>query len=118
MNKEKANKLKQSRRHGRVRAKVSGTSSKPRLNVFRSNKGLYLQLIDDTKGVTLIGADTCELKKAKKTKVEQAFELGKLLAEKALAKNIKKVVFDRGSYKYHGRTESAANGAREGGLEF
>lgn len=118
MNKEKINKAKKIRRHKRTRAKVIGSASRPRLSVFRSNKELYLQLIDDSRGLTLASASNKELTKSKKTKIEQAFESGKSLAKKALAKNIKKAVFDRGCYKYHGRTEAAASGAREGGLEF
>ena len=118
MNRQKENKTKQVRRHNRVRAKVKGTSDRPRLSVFRSNKGLYLQLIDDIKAVTLASAYTKELKSSKAAKIDQAFELGKLIAKKASEKKISKVVFDRGSYKYHGRVESVAKGAREGGLEF
>lgn len=118
MNKVKENNNRKERRHARVRAKISGTGARPRLSVFRSNKGFFLQLIDDLKGVTLASVHTKESAAAKGTKVEQAFLLGKALAAKALAKNIKEVVFDRGSYKYHGRTEAVAKGAREGGLEF
>lgn len=118
MNKVKENNNRKERRHGRVRAKVSGTGARPRLSVFRSNKGLYLQLIDDSKGATIVSVHTKELDATKGSKVEQAFLMGKAIAEKALAKNIKQVVFDRGSYKYHGRTEAVAQGAREGGLEF
>ena len=118
MNKEKENKLKQAKRHKRVRAKVKGSSLRPRLSVFRSNKGLFLQLIDDDKSITLVSADVKELKKSKSSKTDNAFELGKVLAQKALAKNIKKAVFDKGGYRYHGRVEAVAKGARESGLEF
>lgn len=105
------------RRHNRVRAKVSGTADVPRLNVFRSNKGLFIQLIDDQAGKTLISISEAEIKTGK-TKIEKAKEAGKLAAKKALEKNIKKVVFDRGGYQYHGRTQAVAEGAREGGLEL
>jgi len=110
---------KRKKRHKRIRKKVFGTAEKPRLCVFRSNKHIYAQLIDDTKSHTLLAASDLELKLEKKlTKVEKAKEVGKLLAKKALAKNIKKIVFDRAGYKYHGRIKALAEGAREGGLEF
>jgi len=105
------------RRHNRVRAKISGTAEIPRLNVFRSNKGLFIQLIDDVAGKTLASINDADIK-AGKTKVEKAKEAGKLIAQKALEKNIKKAVFDRGGYQYHGRTQAVAEGARESGLEF
>jgi len=105
------------RRHGRVRAKITGTTGCPRLSVFRSNKSMYVQLIDDSEGKTLASANVNELKK-KGSKIEVATELGKLLAEKAKAKKIETVVFDRGCYKYHGRVKAVAEGAREGGLLF
>lgn len=105
------------RRHNRVRAKVFGTAEIPRLNVFRSNKGLFIQLIDDTVGKTLASVSDAEIKSGK-TKVEKAKEAGKIIARKAQEKNIKKAVFDRGGYQYHGRTQAVAEGAREGGLEF
>lgn len=105
------------RRHNRVRAKVSGTAEIPRLNVFRSNKGLYIQLIDDVAGKTLASVKDEEVK-AGKTKVEKAKEAGKIIAAKAEKAGIKKAVFDRGGYQYHGRTQAVAEGAREGGLEF
>lgn len=105
------------RRHKRVRARIYGTSEVPRLSVFRSNKGLFIQLIDDEKGSTLISASSKEIKvKGKKT--EMAKELGKLIAERAIEKNISKSVFDRSSYKYSGRVKAVADGAREGGLKF
>lgn len=100
-----------------MRAKVSGTAETPRLNVFRSNKGLFIQLIDDVSGKTLASVNDAEIK-AGKTKVEKAKEAGKMIAKKAQEKNIKKVVFDRGGYQYHGRTQAVAEGAREGGLEL
>lgn len=122
-------KQKKYRRHKRVRAKIFGTAERPRLCVFRSAKHIYVQLIDDEKGQTILSASGLKFKKAKKTKkekekvsragkVEIAFQIGKLIGEEALKKGIKKVVFDRGGYKYHGRTKAVAEGAREGGLKF
>lgn len=105
------------RRARRVRIKIFGTADRPRLSVFRSNQGMYLQLIDDAAGKTLVSAYSKELKKTAK-KAEVAEALGKLIAEKAVAKNIKKVVFDRGGNLYTGRVKAAAEGARAGGLEF
>jgi large subunit ribosomal protein L18 len=101
----------------RIRKKVFGTSQKPRLSVFRSNKEIYCQLIDDVNGVTLASASTKGQKKSG-NKVLQASEIGKQIASKAKAVNVEKVVFDRGGYLYHGRVKSLANGAREGGLIF
>ena len=123
MDKNKKNNIKQERRHKRVRAKISVTAARPRLSVFRSNRGMFLQLIDDERGVTLASASVLEIKSAKGAKdeggkVARSQELGKLLASKAKDKKITKVVFDRGAYKYHGRVKAAAEGAREGGLEF
>jgi len=130
------------RRHKRIRAKISGTSKRPRLCVFKSNKHIYAQLIDDSKGVTLVAAGDRELKKPKTSrtrkslagggqklkekkaeairtgKVAIAFEVGKLIAEKALKNKIEKAVFDKGGYKYQGRVKALAEGAREGGLSF
>lgn len=107
------------RRHKRIRAKISGTSLRPRLFVFRSNKHIWAQLIDDEKGQTLISASDFEIKSKKnKKKTEKAFEVGKIIAKKALSQGIKSVVFDRGGYKYHGRVKALAQGAREGGLKF
>ncbi len=111
------------RRHKRVRAKISGTAARPRLCVFRSAKHIYAQLIDDEKRKTIVAASDQELERKtknekRKTKVEVAREVGKLIAEKALKKKIKEVVFDRGWYKYHGRVKAIAEGAREGGLHF
>lgn len=129
-------------RHKRVRAKISGTSKVPRLCVFKSGKYIYAQLIDDEKGHTLIEASDLKIKtKRKKTKttppgrvekkegkekekkalsgkVALAYKVGKSIAEKAIKKKIKKIVFDRGGYKYHGRVKALAEGAREGGLQF
>ena len=106
-------------RHARVRKKISGTPECPRLSVFRSLQHIYAQLIDDVAGVTLVSASTVEKDfKDYGGNKDAAFTVGKLLAERAAAKNIKDVVFDRGGYIYHGRVESLAEGAREGGLNF
>lgn len=105
-------------RHKRIRAKIKGTKSRPRLFVFRSAKHIYCQLIDDEKGRTILAASDFELKKGKRKKVEIAKEVGKLIAKKAKKLKIEKVVFDRGGYKYHGRVKALAEGAREGGLKF
>lgn len=116
----KGNKLKSEKRamrHKRVRAKVFGTSERPRLSVFRSNKHIFLQIIDDSQGRTIVSASDLKTKK-KSTKTEIAREVGKALAQEAVKKGIKKVVFDRGGYKYHGRVRAVAEGAREGGLIF
>ncbi len=101
----------------RVRSKISGTSARPRLSVFRSNKGIYCQVIDDLKGHTLAAASTHD-DNVTGTKVEQAFAVGKILADRAKAAGVEVVVFDRSGYLYHGRVKSLADGAREGGLQF
>jgi large subunit ribosomal protein L18 len=110
------------RRHLRVRRKVAGTAERPRLVVFRSLKHIYAQLIDDEKGVTLLGVgDTSEgiqIEGQGKGKVARGKAVGKLLAEKAKAAGVTRVVFDRAGYRYHGRVQAVADGAREGGLEF
>ena len=107
------------RRHKRVRGKVSGTSERPRLAVFRSNRGIEAQLVDDLEGRTLAASSWLHLKKSfKGTKTEQAAEVGKLLAANAKKAGLDRVVFDRGGYLYHGRVKALADGAREGGLEF
>jgi large subunit ribosomal protein L18 len=107
------------RRHRRVRGKVEGTAERPRLVVFRSNRGISAQLVDDGAGKTLAGASWLGLKKSfKGTKTEQAAEVGKLLAANARKAGIETVVFDRGGYLYHGRVKALADGAREGGLRF
>jgi len=117
MNKNKQKQFKRTIRHKRVRSVVSGSSQKPRLAVFRANKHIYAQLIDDKTGTTLSAASSAEItKKDKKTSV--AGEVGKAIAAKAMAKNISEVVFDRGGYAYHGRVKALAEGAREGGLKF
>src|SRR3989338_728829 len=132
---------KRHRRHKKVRAKISGTKEIPRFNVFRSAKHIYGQLIDDEKGKTILNVNDLNIKNSKlktqnskpqlKTlklnetettirtgKVEVAFRVGELIAEKAIENKIEKVVFDRGGYKYHGRVRAMAEGAREGGLRF
>jgi large subunit ribosomal protein L18 len=106
------------RRHRRVRGKVSGTAERPRLVVFRSNKGISAQLVDDLTGRTLASASWIGLKKFKGTKTEQAAEVGKLLAANAKQAGLETAVFDRGGYLYHGRVKALADGAREGGLRF
>ena len=111
------NKLRQ-KRHNRVRNKISGTAECPRLNVFRSNTNIYAQLIDDVAGVTLASASSNDSEVEKATKAEQAAVVGKLIAERAVAKGYKTVVFDRGGYLFHGRVKALADGARENGLEF
>ena len=102
----------------RIRKVVSGTATKPRLSVFRSNKEISVQLIDDVAGVTLVSAASKEIKNLKGTKIEQAAAVGKALAEKATKAGIETVAFDRNGYLYHGRVKSLADGAREGGLKF
>ena len=106
------------RRHARVRAKLSGTTEAPRLCVYRSNKNIEAQIIDDTKGVTLVSSSSMVLKLDNGSNIEAAGKVGKDIAEKALAKNIKKVVFDRSGYIYHGRVKALAEAAREAGLDF
>jgi len=107
------------RRHRRVRRKVSGTAERPRLAVFRSNRGIEAQLIDDGEAKTLASASWLQLKKSfKGTKTQQAAEVGKLLAANAKKAEIEAVVFDRGGYLYHGRVKALADTAREGGLKF
>ncbi|TML65730.1 MAG: 50S ribosomal protein L18 [Actinobacteria bacterium] len=107
------------RRHRRVRGKVSGTAERPRLVVFRSNRGIEAQLVDDLEGRTVAAASWLHLKKSfKGTKTAQAAEVGKLLAANAKKAGIERVVFDRGGYLYHGRVKALAESAREGGLKF
>jgi len=106
------------RRHRRIRGKVAGTSERPRLAVFRSNRGIFAQLIDDQNARTLAASSWLQLKGFKGDKTEQAAEVGKQLAESAKAAGITACVFDRGGYLYHGRVKALADGAREGGLEF
>lgn len=108
--------IKRQVRKNRIRSKLSGTSEKPRLAIFKSNKYIYAQLIDDSKGVTVVSSNGSGLKA--KTKTEQAQMVGKDIASKAKAKNISKVVFDRGGYIYTGRVKAVADSAREEGLIF
>ena len=106
-------------RHKRVRGKVSGTPERPRLNVFRSETNIYAQIIDDTKGITLVAANSLEKGfECEGTKSDAAKKVGMIIAERAKAKGIDLVVFDRGGYLYHGRVQALAEGAREGGLQF
>jgi large subunit ribosomal protein L18 len=108
------------KRHARVRAKLSGTSARPRLNVFRSNKHIYAQVIDDMNGVTLASASTVEkdLNLESTSNLEAAQKVGELVAKRALEKGVEAVVFDRGGYLYHGRIQALADAARENGLQF
>lgn len=108
-------KQKRVRRHAKIRTRVSGSASAPRLSVFRSNKFVYAQLIDDSSAKTLASASSVEVKGKK---AEAAFKVGKALAEKASALKIQKVVFDRGGFAFKGRVKALADGAREGGLKF
>ena len=107
------------KRHVRVRGKISGTPERPRLNVFRSNANIYAQIIDDVNGVTLVSANTLEKDFEGATgNIEAAKKVGAVLAERAKAKGIEEVVFDRGGYIFHGRVAALAEGAREAGLKF
>lgn len=107
-------------RHLRIRKNLSGTSTTPRLAVFRSNKNIFCQVIDDVKGITLVSASSIdkELKLANGSNIEAAKQVGDLVAKRALAKGIESVVFDRGGYLYHGRVQALADAAREAGLQF
>ncbi|PIP18106.1 MAG: 50S ribosomal protein L18 [Parcubacteria group bacterium CG23_combo_of_CG06-09_8_20_14_all_35_9] len=126
---ERIKQQKRKRRARRVRIKIKGIKEHPRLSVFRSNKYIYAQLINDAKGETLLSVSQKEVlikekKKSKKDnllfkgKIGIAYEVGLVLAQKAIKKGIKKIIFDRGRYKYHGRIKAVAQGAREGGLKF
>ncbi|MGQ9909685.1 MAG: 50S ribosomal protein L18 [Candidatus Flexifilum sp.] len=114
--------LGRARRKARIRARISGTAERPRLNVFRSLSNIYAQVIDDEKGHTLVSASTVDKEVAVavdgKTKREAAKIVGQFVAQRAKAAGITRVVFDRGGYRYHGRVAALAEGAREGGLEF
>ena len=122
MDKNKKKRLARERRHRRVRVRVMGTQERPRLNIFRSMRHIYAQVIDDRAGHTLTSASTIEPEVQKevkgKSKSEQAAIVGKIVAERAVQAGIKEVVFDRGGYQYHGRVKVLAEAAREGGLEF
>ena len=119
VNQKDKNKMRQ-KRHLRVRMNLAGTASLPRLNVYRSNKHIYAQIIDDVKGVTLVSASSNDkaLKLANGSNVEAAKQVGALVAKRALEQSITAVVFDRGGYLYHGRVQALAEGAREAGLKF
>ncbi|MEI6627532.1 MAG: 50S ribosomal protein L18 [bacterium] len=117
MNKNIKKDILKARRHARVRVKVSGNAERPRLNVFRSLKHVAVQLIDDVARKTLVSASDKEVKDAK-TKTEKSEAVGKLVAEKALAKGINQVVFDKGASRYHGRVKAIADGARAAGLKI
>lgn len=119
INKQSSN-VSRLRRHKRVRKTVSGTAARPRLCVFRSLKNIYAQIIDDTKGITLVAASSldAEMKEVYGGNKDAAKKVGELIAKKALEKGIDTVVFDRGGYIYHGRVQELAEGAREAGLKF
>jgi large subunit ribosomal protein L18 len=106
------------RRRRRVRAKVTGTAERPRLSVFRSNKGIFAQLVDDANGTTVAAVNWIEPDLRKLGTMDQAKRVGELLAERAKAAGVETCVFDRGGYRYHGRVKALAEGAREGGLKF
>jgi large subunit ribosomal protein L18 len=106
------------KRRRRVRAKLHGTSQRPRVSVFRSNRGIFVQLIDDDAGHTLASVSWTEPELRSLAPIEQARRAGAMLAERARVAQIERVVFDRGGYRYHGRVKALAEGAREGGLEF
>jgi large subunit ribosomal protein L18 len=101
-----------------VRKKITGTAERPRLSVFRSNRGLYVQIIDDAKQVTVASASTSELGEKAKLNIEASKSVGKKIAEKAIAAGVQTIVFDRNGYLYHGNIKALAEGAREGGLKF
>ena len=117
-NQQKDINLKRARRHKKQRSKVKGTKDRPRLSVFRSNNHIFCQAIDDNEGKTIVAAGDIEIKKNIKSKKETAFMVGDLIAKKLLKKRIKKVVFDKGWFAYHGKVKSLADGARKGGLSF
>lgn len=107
------------RRHLRVRTKIEGTSERPRLNVFRSLNHIYAQLVNDEQGETLVAASSLELEgNGDLTKAQAAEKVGELIAERAVDQGVKKIIFDRGGYRYHGRVKALAEAARKGGLEF
>lgn len=119
MRAELVNKKREQSRKTRIRKKIRGLGSRPRLTVFRSNLHIYAQIIDDANGKTLISASEKEVKtEGKHTRAEIAEEVGKALAQKALKDKVAEVAFDKGSYKYHGRVKALAEGARKGGLKF
>lgn len=105
------------KRHYRVRRKITGTDLRPRLNIFRSNKGIYTQIIDDTKGITIVSASSKELKLTGNN-IEVCQQVGTAIGKKAVEQGIKEVVFDRGGYLYHGKVKALAEAAREAGLQI
>ncbi|HVZ12554.1 MAG TPA: 50S ribosomal protein L18 [Patescibacteria group bacterium] len=115
---EKVKKIRKSRRQNRIRRKILANGVLPRLSVFRSNKYIYAQVIDDKKGSTLASASEAAIEDKKLNKTQRAAEVGKLIAKAAIDKKVKEIVFDKGSYRYHGRVKALADGAREGGLVF
>lgn len=106
------------KRHGRARVTITGTAERPRLNVFRSNKAIYCQVIDDVAGVTLVSASSLDIENCKGSNIEGAKLVGALIGKKSIEKGITNVVFDRGGYIYHGRVKALAEAAREAGLQF
>lgn len=121
MSRVKSKLINKNQRKAKIKARVRGTAEMPRLSVFRSNTSVFLQIINDAEGKTLVSAHSREVKssKSKKDRIcAKEFELGKIIAGKALAKKIEKIVFDRGGCKYHGRVKAVADGAREAGLKF
>ena len=118
MIKKESNNVARLARHARVRKTLTGTKEMPRLNVFRSNSQMYAQIIDDETGTTLVSSSSVALKIKNGGNIEGAKAVGADIAKKALDQNIKKVVFDRGGYQYHGRVQALADAARENGLEF
>jgi len=118
MNKQIDKNAQRLKRHLRIRAIISGTAEKPRLNIFRSNKAIYCQVIDDTVGKTLVAASSLEIENCTGGNIEGAKQVGALIAKKSLEKGIATVVFDRGGYLYHGRVKALAEAARAAGLQF
>lgn len=120
MSKSKSKKLNREKRHARVRAQIIGTSKRPRVSVFKSNKHIFVQLIDDEVGKTILsnGVGSVKNRKIKGLKNDKSLAIGKMLAEKAKEAGITEVVFDRGGYKYHGRVKAVAEGLRAGGLKL
>ncbi len=125
MNKQIAKNQRRARRKAKIRSKISGTAKCPRLSVYRSNSSMYVQLIDDKKGATIVSAHSKEIKEVKAdkdsklgTKENTSFMLGELIAKKGADKKVTKIIFDRGSYLYHGRVKALGEGARKGGLIF
>ena len=118
MNEIKLKSIRKERRTKRVRGKILALKKLPRLTVFRSNKYIYAQIIDDKNGRTLVSVSEKETKEDALNNIQKAQDMGKIIAKKAVAKKIKNIVFDKGAYKYHGRIKALADGAREGGLIF